>query len=498
MIGEGIKVDERPMKKIVIAGGGTSGWMAAAALAKHLGTLIDITLVESDEIGTIGVGESTIPTSRTFHQFMQIDEREFMQATGSTFKLGIMFEDWARIGDRFMHSFGTVGRGTRMIDFHHFWLEGRRQGSASDLGDYCFELQAALASKFATSDQASINYAYHLDATAYGKYLRTIAEANGVKRVEGKISSVGQNSASGDIETLTLESGQSVSGDLFIDCTGFRSLLIEQTLGAGYEDWSRWLPTDRALALQTEPVAPAVPYTRAIAHPAGWQWRIPLRQRVGNGIVYSSAHMSDDEARSTLLGSIAGSPLMEPRLIRFQAGRRRKTWSHNCIALGLSSGFVEPLESTSIHLVMIAITRLIENFPFGDISPAQVNRFNQQSSREIEAIRDFIILHYHLTERDDSDFWRHCRTMPIPDSLADRIELFRSTAHVYQDSHDLFRIDSWAQVMLGQRLLPADHHRAVGLVPPDQLRESLHHVKANIAAAVSRMPTHAEFLAAQG
>lgn len=486
---------ERHRKKVVVAGGGTAGWMAAAALAKQLGPLVDITLVESDEIGTVGVGESTIPTSRTFHQMMGIDEREFMRATGSTYKLGIQFEDWARIGDRYVHSFGTIGRGTWLVDFHHFWLEARKAGIASEIGHYCFELQAARASKFETSEQSQINYAYHLDATAYGKFLRTIAEANGVNRVEGKIAGVRQNGESGDIEALVLESGKQVEGELFIDCTGFRGLLIEQTLRAGYDDWSHWLPTDTALAVQTEPVGPPVPYTRATAHAAGWRWQIPLQQRVGNGIVYSSTHMSEDEARAVLLGNVAGKPLYDPRLIRFKAGRRRKCWSHNCVSLGLSSGFIEPLESTSIHLVMIAITRLVQNFPFANISPAQVDRFNHQSAREMEGIRDFIVLHYHLTERDDSDFWGYCRTMAIPDTLAERIELFRSNAHVYQDSHDLFRIDSWVQVMLGQRLKPDSHHQAAGLVPPEKLRSSLENVKANVAAAVARMPSHDTFLA---
>jgi tryptophan halogenase len=487
-------MEEPTMRRVVIAGGGTAGWIAAAALAKHLGSLIDITLVESDDIGTIGVGESTIPTSRTFNEYLGIDERDFMRATQSTFKLGISFEDWAREGDRYIHSFGTIGKSTWMADFHQFWLEARRQGLAGNIGDYCFELQAALAGKFAKSDQLPINYAYHLDATPYGQYLRSIAEADGVNRVEGKIREVRQNGESGDIEVLVLESGDTIEGDLFIDCTGFRGLLIEQSLKAGFEEWGHWLPTDSALALQTASVGPPPPYTRAMAHSAGWQWRIPLQHRVGNGFVYSSAHMSDDEARSMLLSRIEREPLMDPRVIRFKAGRRRKTWERNCIALGLSSGFVEPLESTSIHLVKIAITRLIQSFPFGGISPAQISRFNEQSRREIEGIRDFIILHYHATERDDSAFWRYCRTMPIPDSLAERIELFRAGAHVYQDSHDLFRVDSWVQVLLGQRIEPRSYHAVGRRMPPERLGQSLAALKGNIAKAVANMPSHQDFL----
>ncbi|HEX8414132.1 MAG TPA: tryptophan halogenase family protein, partial [Sphingomicrobium sp.] len=396
--------------------------------------------------------------------------------------------------DRYIHSFGTIGRGTWMADFHHFWLEARRRGFAGDLGEYCFELQAALAEKFGLSSDLNINYAYHLDATPYGKYLRTISEGRGVRRIEGKIRDVHQNGATGHIEALELESGGRVEGDLFIDCTGFRGLLIEQKLKAGFDDWSHWLPTDSALAVQTESVGPALPYTRAIAHSAGWQWRIPLQHRVGNGFVYSSAHMSEDDARAQLLQRLEGKPLFDPRLIRFKAGTRRKTWVGNCLALGLSSGFVEPLESTSIHLVKIAVTRLIQLFPFGGISPAQVDRFNEQSKRELEGIRDFIILHYHATERSDSDFWNYCRTMPVPDSLRSRIELFRESAHAFQDSQELFRIDSWVQVLLGQRIAPQSYHHLARMTPEDQLRAAFAKLQGDIATTVAGLPAHEQFL----
>jgi len=487
-------VDQPKVKRVVVAGGGTAGWIAAFALVKELGHLLEITLVESDEIGTVGVGESTIPTCRTFHQYMAIDEREFMRATNSTFKLGISFENWAAKGDRYIHSFGTLGRGTWMADFHHYWLEARRQGWAADIGEYCFEHQAAAAERFAASEKATINYAYHLDATSYGQYLRGLAEQRGVRRGEGKIKEVRQNAESGDIEALLLDSGESVEGDLFIDCTGFRGLLIEQTLKAGFEDWGEWLPTDSALPVQTESVGPPKPYTRAIAHRAGWRWQIPLQHRVGNGLVFASAFMSEDEARALLANELEGEPLFEPRLIRFKAGRRRKSWVNNCIAIGLSSGFIEPLESTSIHLIMIAVTRLLQAFPFGGATPAARDRFNQQADREIIGIRDFIILHYHATERDDSDFWRHCRNMHIPDTLRERIELFREHAHAYQDSHDLFRVDSWVQVMLGQGQNPSSYNHVTRLVPEPQLREALSTLKGNIARAVEGMPSHGEFL----
>ena len=487
-------MDGPKVKRVVVAGGGTAGWIAAFALVKELGPLLDITLVESDEIGTVGVGESTIPTCRTFHQYMGIDEREFMRATNSTFKLGISFEDWAALGDRYIHSFGTLGRGTWMADFHHFWLEARRQGWAGEVGNYCFEHQAAAAEKFATSEKATINYAYHLDATSYGQYLRGLAEQRGVRRVEGKIKEVRQNAESGDIEALLLDSGASVEGDLFIDCTGFRGLLIEQTLKAGFDDWGEWLPTDSALPVQTESVGPPKPFTRAIAHRAGWRWQIPLQHRVGNGLVFASAFMSEDEARTLLSGGLEGTPLFEPRLIRFKAGRRRKSWVKNCIAIGLSSGFIEPLESTSIHLIMIAVTRLLQAFPFGGATPAARDRFNEQADREIIGIRDFIILHYHANGRDDSDFWRHCRNMTIPDTLAERIELFREHAHAYQDSHDLFRVDSWVQVMLGQGQHPASYHHVARLMPEARLREALSTLQDNITRTVEDMPSHGEFL----
>lgn len=487
-------MSEPTVKRVVVAGGGTAGWIAAFAIAKQLGGLIDVTLVESDEIGTVGVGESTIPTSRTFHQYMGVDEREFVSATKSTFKLGISFENWGAEGDRYIHSFGTLGRGTWMADFHHFWLEARSRGGAGQIGEYCLEHQAAAAGKFGTSPESTLNYAYHLDATAYGQYLRGLAEKLGVQRIEGKIDEVVQNPESGDIEALRLDNGTRVEGDLFVDCTGFRGLLIEQTLQAGFEDWTKWLPTDSALPVQTESVGPPKPYTRAIAHEAGWRWMIPLQHRVGNGLVFASAFMEEEKARKTLAEGLEGEALFDPRLIRFKAGRRRKSWVNNCVAVGLSGGFIEPLESTSIHLIMIAVTRLLQNFPFDGISPALRDRFNVQADREIIGIRDFIILHYHATERDDSEFWRHCRNLEIPDSLAERIELFRSQAHAYQDSHDLFRVDSWVQVFLGQRISPTGHHLVARLMPEDRLQDALNTLRGNIDRAVQKMPAHGDFL----
>jgi tryptophan halogenase len=483
----------QPVKRVVIAGGGTAGWIAAYALVKQLGALLDVTLVESDEIGTVGVGESTIPTARTFHQYMGIDEADFVRSTGSTFKLGISFEDWARAGDRYIHSFGTLGRPTWMVDFHHFWLRARELGIAAEVGAYCLEHEAAAAGKFGPSDQVSLNYAYHLDAGLYGRYLRGLAEAAGVRRIEGKIANVRQSGEIGDIDALVLQSGETIEGDLFIDCTGFRALLIGKVLGIAFEDWAHWLPTDSALAVQTRATEPPPPYTRAIAHRAGWRWKIPLQHRVGNGLVYSSAHMKDEEARRLLDESIDGDVLIEPRLIRFKAGCRPKVWVKNCVAIGLSSGFVEPLESTSIHLIMIAVTRLLQVFPFRGVSAAVAERFNAQASREIEGIRDFIILHYRLSQRDEA-FWRHCREMELPDSLRERISLFEEAAHAFQDAHDLFRVDSWVQVMLGQRLTPHSYHPATHMMPEPQMREALDSLRNNIERVVAAMPMHETWL----
>jgi tryptophan halogenase len=487
-------LQDQAVRRVVIAGGGTAGWTVAAALVKQLGPLLDIALVESDAIGTVGVGESTIPTARRFHEILGLDEREFVCATQASFKLGISFENWARQGDRYFHSFGVTGQSTWMADFQHMWLQARELGVAGEFGDYCFEFRAAEADKFSGGKDARLNYAYHLDATAYGQFLRGFAEPLGVKRIEGKIAEVRLAPETGFIEALMLESGEAVEGDLFIDCTGFRALLIEGGLEAGYDDWTHWLPTDSAIAVQTEATGSARPYTRAIAHRAGWQWQIPLQRRVGNGLVYCSRFLSDDEAHAMLAERIEGEALTEPRLIRFRAGARRRPWTRNCVAMGLASGVVEPLESTSIHLIMIAVTRLMQLFPFAGVSEALAARYNELSQRELEGIRDFIVLHYHLNERDDDPFWRQCRTMDIPDSLAHRIALFRDGAHAYQAADELFRTDSWVQVMLGQRLAPQGHHALGELMRPEQLREALARMAANIDAAVARLPQHQAFL----
>ena len=484
----------QPPVRVVIAGGGTAGWIAATALARQLRRLITVTLVESEEIGTIGVGEATIPTARSFHDLLRIDEQAFMKATQATIKLGIRFENWARLGDSYIHSFGAAPLETWVAGFQHFWLQARAEGHTGALGDYYAEHVAAEQGRFGKGGDSPLNYAYHLDAGRYARFLRQIAENDGARRVEGKIAKVEQHGESGDVSALVLDSGERIEGDLFIDCTGFRALLIGEAMGSPYEDWSRWLPTNSAWAVQTEAVAEPVPFTRAIAHDAGWQWRIPLQERVGNGIVFCSDYLEPEAARERLLSSVEGKTLIEPRLIRYVTGKRREFWKGNCIALGLSSGFVEPLESTSIHLFMVGVTRLIQQFPFGGITPALRERYNRMADHEMERIRDFIVLHYKLTERDDSPFWQRCRDADIPDSLASRIALFEQNAQAWQEPDDLFRSDSWIQVMLGQRLQPRHWHRFGELMAEGRLAAALDDTRAAIARQVAVLPSHQAFL----
>lgn len=480
--------------KVVIAGGGTAGWIAAAALSNQMGELLDITLVESQEIGTIGVGEATIPPMRTFHRLLGINEQEFMRATNATFKLGIQFENWKQIGEKYFHSFGITGKQTIITDFIHFWLRGRALGIADEFGDYCLEYKAALMDRFSINDQAKINYAFHLDAGRYASFLRARAEARGVNRVEGKIAEVQQNPESGFITSLKMDSGQEIPGDLFLDCTGMRGLLIEQTLQTGFEEWGHWLPCDSAIAIQTESTAPAVPYTKSIAHHAGWRWKIPLQHRVGNGLVFSGQHLSKDEAINMLLSSVDGKVLTEPNVIKFKTGRRKKSWNKNCIAMGLASGFLEPLESTSIHMIMTAVTRLLQLFPHGEIKQSTVDEYNAQAESEVIRIRDFIILHYKATERDDSPFWRYCKDMEVPADLKHRMTLFKDFGKSNQVEGELFRLDSWTQVMLGQGIIPSSYHPIVELMPEGELKRFLNTIAADVNKNIAMMSIHQDFI----
>jgi tryptophan halogenase len=481
------------IKKVVIAGGGTAGWMAAAALSKLVGQKLDITLVESEAIGTIGVGEATIPSILTINRLLQIPEPEFLRETKATFKLGIAFENWRKLGHRYIHSFGDTGTGCWAAGFHHFWRRGLDEGYSKPYGDYCLELKAAEANRFGLLSQQKVNYAYHLDATRYAAYLRKLAERAGVIRVEGMIDQV-VKTETGDIQSLRLADGQNIDGDLFIDCTGFRGLLIEDALNTGYDDWSEWLPCDRAVAMQTESVADPIPYTRSIAHGSGWQWRIPLQHRVGNGLVYCSDYLSDDEATALLHRHTTGKPTTDPRLIRFQTGQRKQYWNKNCVAIGLSSGFIEPLESTSIHFIQNGLLWLLLMFPSHGIADSVRNEYNAKLRREAEHIRDFIVLHYHLTERNDTEFWNRCRTMHIPDSLKHRMELFRETGTVYKLQDDVFAENSWVQVMMGQGLIPEAYHPIVDQMSGPELSQFLAKNMEKVEQGMSQLPDHTAFI----
>ena len=482
------------IQKVVVAGGGTAGWMAAASLAKLLGKTLDITLIESDDIPTVGVGEATIPTLLTLHKLLGINEQEFMAEVNATFKLGISFENWRDLNEDYIHSFGFTGKDCWAAGFQHFWLKGKRMGIAKDFGEYCGELVAAKQDKFAIVPKNMLNYAYHIDAGLYAKFLRKLAEKHGAKRVEGKIVDVTQNNESGFIEKLTLASGKVVEGDLFIDCSGFRGLLIEQTLHTGYDDWSHWLPMNSAVAMQTEITSDPIPYTRAIARDAGWQWRIPLQSRMGNGLVFCDRYMSDDQATQSLVDNVEGERINDPRVLKFKTGMRRKHWNKNCIAMGLSSGFIEPLESTSIHLIQRSVIRLMQMFPYDGIREPDVKEFNSQMEFEILNIRDFIVLHYHVTNRTDTPFWRFCRSMNVPDSLKHRIELFKQTGRVFQVPTELFGENSWTQVMLGQGLMPEQYHPIVNMMSDDELKNFLSGIDQTVTNLVGQLPSHKDFI----
>ena len=492
----------RPVRTIVIVGGGTAGWMTASALVKVLEDQYVIRLVESDEIGIIGVGEATIPHIGEFNRALEVDEDEFMRATQATFKLGIEFVNWGAIGDRYIHGFGFVGQATQALPFHHFWLRMRRAGRAGPLEAYSINTAAPLQAKFMRarkdmpgSPVADISHAFHFDAGLYARYLRNFAELRGVRRTEGKIGSVSQRATDGHIDAVVMENGERIEGDFFIDCSGMRALLIEQTLKAGFEDWSHWLPMNRALAIPCESAGPLLPMTRSTAHRAGWQWRIPLQHRTGNGHIYCSSFMEQDEATRILLENLDGKPLAEPRPLKFTTGRRKQFWVGNCVAVGLSSGFLEPLESTSIHLIHTAISRIISFFPNAGFDAADIAEYNAMTHWEYERIRDFLILHYKATERSDSEFWNYCRTMPIPETLQRKIDLFRSNGRVFRDLQELFAEPSWLQVMIGQRIVPEGYHPFADLRPEDEVDDYLRNVANVIAKCVNVMPTQAAFIA---
>ena len=492
---------ENKIKKVVIVGGGTAGWISAAALVRFLGGVVDIELVESDAIGTVGVGEATIPQLIRLNQVLGFDEREFMRETKATYKLGIKFENWGELGSAYLHTFGEVGINLANLHFHQYWLRSVQQGMASDLWDFSLHNEAAKQHKFAHLERVGdtpmggLAYAFHFDAGLYAAYLRRYAEGQGVIRTEGKVADVELDGESGFIETVLLESGKRIAGDLFIDCSGFRGLLIGQALGVAYDDWSHWLPCNSAAAVASESPTTLPPYTKSTAHDAGWQWRIPLQHRVGNGHVFSNHYVDDEAATRTLLTHLAGEALGEPRILRFTTGRRQRFWHKNCVAIGLSSGFMEPLESTSIHLIQSNISELINLFPHRHFAAANIEQYNQQVGTEFELIRDFLILHYKQTQRDDSDFWRYCREMEVPDSLQQKTALFRESGRIVREPKDLFRDSSWVQVMLGQGLVPEQYHRLADRLSDQELADFLANVRAIVKQAVARLPEHKSYVA---
>ena len=473
--------------------------MAAAALARVLGPRLTITLVESSEIGIVGVGEATIPAIAQFNKLVKIDEDDFLRHTQGTFKLGIEFVDWSEKGQSYLHAFGPVGRDLAYIPFHHYWLRDRE--GAGSLWDYSLNFLAAKQGRFARVERiadtplAGLTWAYHFDASLYAAYLARLSQSMGVRRIDGKIAEVLLEPEGGDVRALRLEDGRQVEADFFIDCTGFRGLLIEQALQAGYEDWSHWLPCDRAMAVPSARTSPLLPYTRSTALEAGWQWRIPLQHRTGNGHVYCSAHTSDERARELLLANLEGAPLTDPRPLRFTTGRRRKFWDRNVVCMGLASGFLEPLESTSIHLIQVTIQRLILLFPHQGDCEERRREFNRSAAAEYEYIRDFIILHYFANNRRGEPFWDACRHMSIPDSLRHRIELFRETASIFCSHEDLFQLNSWLQVLWGQGVRPRAMHPFVESIRPDDRAGYLRDLRRLLGQAAQQLPDHAEFIA---
>jgi tryptophan halogenase len=482
---------------VTIIGGGTAGWMSAAALAKLLPTRCNVHLIESEAIGIVGVGEATLPHIRAFNERLGIDEAEFMATTRATFKLGIEFVNWARIGDSYIHPFGTFGRGTGEPDFHHYWLRLRQAGhDVPDLEEYSLACMMARLGRFDLPSRdpseltSTFGYAYQFDATLFAPYLRRLAEGLGVRRTEGRIVGVDRDGETGDVTSLKLESGEEIGGDLFVDCSGFVSLLLGKTLGEPFQDWSKWLPNDRATAMPCRTETALTPYTGVIAMESGWRWRIPLQNRTGNGYVYPSAFLSDDKAAEALIAAVEGEPIAEPRVLRFKAGRRERSWVNNVVGVGLASGFLEPLESTSIYLIQAAITALIELFPDGSGSPVLRDEFNRLIDLEYDRIRDFLILHYHATERTDSEFWNYVRTMEVPDTLKEKIELFRRRGRVVKYREGVFLDASWIAVYLGQRIIPEGHDMRADGPPAEALLRAMETFRAEVRGVAETLPDH--------
>jgi len=494
-------MNEQSIDKLVIVGGGTAGWMSAALISRLSEGTLDIRLIESDAIGTVGVGEATIPPIQVFNDLAGVDEQEFLRDTKATIKLAIEFQNWGAIGDRYLHGFGFLGRTVGAIPFQHVYLKGLAEGVAGSISDYSLNNRAAQEGRFNRLERIEgtplpgIVYAYHFDASLYAQFLRKHSEARGVNRREGRIQEVLLDSASGDVTGLKMEDGSEVSGDFFIDCSGFNSLLFNRSLGIAYDDWSEWLPCNRAVALPSSSEARSLrPYTQSIAHQAGWQWRIPLQHRTGNGHVFCDEFISEDEATQVLLDNLEGDPLKDPLSLRFTPGCRKKLWHRNCIALGLASGFIEPLESTSIHLIQIGITNLLKVFPTKGDNSAREREYNRRMRFEYEAIRDFIILHYHQTSRDDTPFWKHVKNMQVPEFLQEKMASFAESGHLYRVDEELFTEVGWLQVMLGQGIRPQQYNPLADTLTSQEVKEYLQNLHTILKATVDKLQPYPEFL----
>lgn len=490
----------RSIRKICIVGGGTAGWMAAALMAEHFkGAMGQIELVESDDIGTIGVGESTVPPFLQLLAKLGIDEQVFVREVQASFKLGIEFQDWKRKGERYFHPFGTIGAPVDLADFYQLWLKAKAHGYAGALQDFAPAAVMAKNGKFTLPFKAArtpiggASYALHVDAKRVARFLRSYAEARGVTRSEGIVDDVAVR-ADGFVEKLILKDGRTVEADFFIDCSGFRALLIGKALGVGYEDWSRWLLCDRAIAVQTENVGAPTPYTMAQAQDFGWRWRIPLQHRTGNGYVFCSKYLSDDEATATLMSQVEGAPVVKPMVVPFKTGMREQLWDKNVLALGLAGGFIEPLESTAIHLIYRGMDFFFRLLPDRDCDPALAEEYNRRMRTDYEEIRDFIVLHYCTTERDDTAFWRECRDMELPPGLKRKIDLFRVNGSLAEGLDELFRAVSWQSVMEGMGVHPRGYHPLVDRIPFDGVPQQLDHAAELLRRVVGDLPLHAQFI----